>query len=74
MHEMLEGLEYRVFHTNPEPPTYRIGAKIRADEPLHGGNIHFVGELYDSRENAQTSLDTMRNENHARPRSAAKCK
>lgn len=74
MSEMRDGLEYRVFYTNPEPPTYRIGAKIRANEPLHGGNIHFVGELYDTREEAQAALDFMMNDNQTRPRAAAKCK
>lgn len=59
MSELLEGLEYSVFYTNPVPPTYRIGAKIDPKEPLHGGNIHFVGKLFDSRDEAQAALEQM---------------
>lgn len=59
MSEMHEGLEYSVFFTDPVSSTYRIGAKIRPDEPLHGGNIHFVEGLFDSREEAQAALEAM---------------
>lgn len=59
MSVMRDGLEYRVFYTDPVSSTYRIGARISKKEPLHGGNIHWLDGLFDTREDAQASLDAM---------------
>lgn len=59
MSVMRDGLEYRVFYTDPVSSTYRIGARISKKEPLHGGNIHWLDGLFDTREDAQAALDAM---------------
>lgn len=59
MSAMRDGLEYRVFYTDPVSSTYRIGARISQREPIHGGNVHWLEELFDTREEAQTALDAM---------------
>jgi len=59
MSAMRDGLEYRVYYTDPVSSTYRIGARISKKEPLHGGNIHWLDGLFDTREDAQAALDAM---------------
>ncbi len=59
MSTMRDGLDYRVYFTNAEPPIYRIGAIIDTTKPMHGGNLHFLAALYDTREAAQAALEAM---------------
>ena len=45
-----------------ETTIYRIGARISKKEQLHGGNIHWLDGLFDTREDAQAALDAMQAE------------
>ncbi len=53
-------LFYKVFCTGGE--TYQIGAVINENEVVHGGNLHFVGKPYDTRQEALTALQEMMQE------------
>lgn len=59
MSEMRNGLEYAVYYTNAEPPIYRIGARISQTQPMHGGNVHWLEGIYDTKQAAQAALDAM---------------
>lgn len=52
-----DGLIYKVWMTGGD--TYRIGAVIDTSQVVHGGNIHFLPMLYDTREEAQQDLDML---------------
>lgn len=54
---MRTGLTYKVLNTGNG--MYRIAAVIDATKVVHSGNLHFVGDVYATREEALAAFDQM---------------
>lgn len=50
---MREDLDYDVYNTGGGiAEIYQICAKLREEEPFHGGNVHWAGPVFHTREEA----------------------
>lgn len=56
--EFIDGLEYEVLSVGGlNKDVWQIGAIKNKNEPRHSGNMHFIGKLFYSKQEAQDYLD-----------------
>ncbi len=54
----IKGLNYKIVKNGVDDIFFQIVAKKDENKPRHGGNMHCIGDIYSSREEAQKAYKT----------------